>query len=94
VRGEAEPFELIPARRRPPAPRAEASVVWDLLLALSGLAFFGFGLFWGLNARPAASGAEITPMMVACTAGHPGIGFVTVSVYHLLQRVGREAERD
>jgi lysozyme len=94
VRGEAEPFELIPARRRPPAPRAEASVVWDLLLALSGLAFFGFGLFWGLNARPAASGAVITPMMVAWTAGLAGIGFVTVSVYHLLQRVGREAERD
>jgi lysozyme len=94
VRSEAEPFDLIPARKRPPAPRPEASVVWDLLLALSGLAFFGFGLFWGLNARPAATGAVITPLLVAWTAGLAGIGFVTVSVYHLLQRVGREAERD
>jgi lysozyme len=89
-----EPFELIPARKRPPTPRAEASLVWDLLLALSGIAFFGFGLFWGLTAAPASASPFAAPLIVAWTAGLAGVGFVVVSVYHLLQRVGREAERD
>jgi lysozyme len=91
---DMEPFELIPARKRPPAARPEGSVAWDLLLALSGIAFFGFGLFWVLNASPPPSGVMITPLMVAWTAGLAGVGFVTVAIYHLLQRVGREAERD
>ncbi|MBI1199727.1 MAG: glycoside hydrolase family protein [Phenylobacterium sp.] len=93
-RSDMEPFELIPSRRRPPTARPQASVVWDLLLALSGVAFFGFGLFWGLNAAPPISGGFAIPMIVAWTAGLAGVGFTTVSVYHLLQRVGRESERD
>lgn len=93
-RPDMEPFELIPSRKRPPTERPQASVVWDLLLALSGVAFFGFGLFWGLNAAPPLSGGFAIPMIVAWTAGLAGVGFTTVSVYHLLQRVGRESERD
>ncbi|WP_068878882.1 MULTISPECIES: lysozyme [unclassified Phenylobacterium] len=90
---EAQPYEFIPARPRPaPKPR-EVSVVWDLLLALFGLAFFGFGIFWGLSARGPASGL-ITPLMVAWPAGLAGVGFVVVAVFRLLQRLGREAERD
>ena len=91
---EARPFEFIPARERPTPKPKEASVVWDLLLALFGLAFFGFGVFWGLNAQAAPSGGWVTPIMVAWPAGLAGVGFVVVAVFRLLERLGREAERD
>ncbi len=90
---EAQPYEFIPARPRPAPKPKEVSVVWDLLLALFGLAFFGFGIFWGLSARAPANGL-ITPLMVAWPAGLAGVGFVVVAVFRLLQRLGREAERD
>ena len=91
---EMAPFEFIPARPRPAARRAEPSVVWDLLLLLLGLAFFGFGVFWGLYARAAPSGGLVTPIMVAWPAGLAGVGFLVVAVFRLLRRLGREAERD
>ena len=91
---EMAPFEFIPARPRPTARRAEPSVVWDLLLLLLGLAFFGFGVFWGLYARGAPSGGLVTPIMVAWPAGLAGVGFLVVAVFRLLRRLGREAERD
>lgn len=91
---EAGPAPFIPARRRA-APRVqEASVLWDLVLALSGLAFFGFGIFWGLNARAGAAGGLVTPLMVAWPAGVSGILLVVVAVFRLLQRLGREAAQD
>jgi len=90
---ETLPREFIPARQRPPPQPKEVSVVWDLLLALFGLAFFGFGVFWGLSARAPANGL-VTPLMVAWPAGLAGVGFVVVAVFRLLQRLGREAERD
>ncbi|MBN8489098.1 MAG: hypothetical protein J0M20_15410, partial [Burkholderiales bacterium] len=67
---EVAPYEFIPARRRPePAPK-ELSVIWYLLLALFGLAFFGFGIFWGLTWRGASSfGGLPLPLIVAWTAG-------------------------
>jgi lysozyme len=91
---ETQPYEFIPARQRPPPAAKQASVVWDLLLALLGLAFFGFGVFWGLSAQPDTAAGPITPMMVAWPAGLAGVGFVVVSVYKMLQRLGREAEQD
>ncbi|HEY0649817.1 lysozyme [Phenylobacterium sp.] len=94
VNVEVAPYEFIPARTRPPPAPKEISVVWDLLLALFGLAFFGFGVFWGLNARAAPTGGLVTPIMVAWPAGLAGVGFVVVAVFRLLQRLGREAERD
>jgi lysozyme len=94
VNVEVAPYEFIPARRRPAPQPKEISVVWDLLLALFGLAFFGFGVFWGLNARAAPTGGFVTPIMVAWPAGLAGVGFVVVAVFRLLQRLGREAERD
>lgn len=92
---EVAPYEFIPARKRPPPPPKEISVVWDLLLSLFGLAFFGFGVFWGLTWRGAAAiGGLPMPLIVAWTAGLAGVGFVAIAVYRLLQRLGREAERD
>lgn len=91
---ESQPYEFIPARQRPAPTPKEPSVVWDLLLALLGLAFFGFGVFWGLSAQPAPVAGPVTPIMVAWPAGLAGVGFVVVSVFRLLQRLGREAEQD
>lgn len=91
---ETAPSDFIPARQRPsPRPR-ESSVMWDLLLALCGLAFFGFGIFWGLNWRAAPAGGMVTPLMVAWPAGVSGILLVAIAVFRLLQRLGREAEQD
>lgn len=91
---EAEPYDFIPARLRPEPKPKEPSVVWDLLLSLLGLAFFGFGVFWGFTAQPAPADAVVTPVWVAWTAGASGVLFVSAAVYRLLQRLGREAERD
>ena len=90
---EVAPYEFIPARQRPAPRPKEASVIWDLLLSLFGLAFFGFGVFWGLTWRGASGGLAI-PLIVAWTAGLAGVGFVAIAVFRLLQRLGREAERD
>jgi lysozyme len=94
VEADEAPFDFIPARRQPTAAPREPSVIWDLLLALFGLAFFGFGVFWGLEASPVMLGGFPMPLIVAWTAGLAGVGFVTVAVYRLLQRLGREAEAD
>lgn len=91
---EVEARAFIPARERPAPRPKEISVVWDLMLALLGLAFFGFGIFWGLNARVGPTGGLVTPLMVAWPAGLAGVGFVVVAVFRLLQRLGREAEQD
>ena len=90
---EVGPSEFIPARTRPAPRPKETSLALDLLLALLGLAFFGFGLFWGLNSR-GDMGGLVTPQMVAWSAGVAGVGLVAVAVFRLLQRLGREAERD
>ncbi|MBL8771966.1 MAG: lysozyme [Phenylobacterium sp.] len=91
---EAQPSMFIPARPRPAPRRKEPSIVRDLVLSLLGLVFFGFGMFWGLTARPAPAGVMMTPLAVAWAAGVAGVGFVAVAVYRLLARLGREAERD
>ena len=91
---EMAPGEFIPARNRPPPVQQRLSVVWYLLLLLFGLAFFGFAIFWGLNARPGAIGGIVTPLVVAWLAGLAGVGFAVVAVYGLLQRLGQEAEQD
>ncbi len=92
VEMEVQPFAFIPARTRPAPRPKEPAIAWDLMLALLGLAFFGFGLFWALYAQP--TGGVITPIMVAWPAGLAGVGFTSVAVYRLLLRLGREAARD
>ena len=91
---EMAPFEFIPARVRPAPRRKQSSVVWDLLLALLGLAFFGFAVFWGLNTVSSAMGGLVTPLRVAWLAGVAGVGFLSVAVFRLLQRLGNASERD
>ena len=91
---EMAPGEFIPARNRPPPAPRQLSVIWYLLLLLFGLAFFGFGIFWGLNAQPEAISGIVTPIIVAWLAGLAGVGFAVVAVYGQLQRLGHEAEQD
>ena len=94
VNVEMAPFEFIPARTRPAARRKEPSLVWDLLLALLGLSLFGFAVFWGAYADGSAMGGLVTPLRVAWLAGLSGIAFLVIAVFRLLQRLGRQAERD
>lgn len=91
---EPQPYEFIPARLRPQPRPKEPSLVWDLVLALLGLAFFGFGLFWGLSVPAAPAAGFVTPLFVALPAGVSGVLLVVVAAYRLLQRLGREVERD
>lgn len=87
--------EFIPARVAPlPRKKETGGLSTDLVLALLGLAFFGFGLFWGLNARAGTAGGGATPLLVAWAAGVAGVGFFVVAVFRLLERLGRMAERD
>lgn len=87
--------EFIPARVAPlPRRKQNGGLATDLVLALLGLAFFGFGVFWGLNARTATTESGSGPLLVAWAAGVAGVGFFVVAVFRLLERLGRMSERD
>jgi lysozyme len=88
--------EFIPARVTPlPRRKENGGLTTDLVLALLGLAFFGFGLFWGLNARAGTSVQGVAaPLVVAWAAGVAGVGFFVVAVFRLLERLGRMSDRD
>jgi hypothetical protein len=51
-----------------------------------GLAFFGGGVFWAMNAR----GAEglVGPLTVGWLAGLAGVGLFSVAVFLVLRRLG------
>lgn len=83
---------VIPSRTRPHQRRQEASLIWDLLLALLGLAFFAFGVFWGVGAK--AAGDSVSAMLVAWPGGLAGVGFLSVAIFRILQRIGRRSVRD
>ena len=65
----------------------------DTLPAWQGLVFFGGGVFWATNARPATS-SWLDPRMVGWLAGVAGALFFAIAVYLLLQRLGRASERE
>ena len=87
--------DFIPHRPPPRVERPrEPGLLTDLFLALLGIAFFGFAVFWALNAKvdPASSGVH--PSLIAWPTGFIGIGFVVVAIFRLLERLGDAAERD
>ncbi|MFN3585662.1 lysozyme [Phenylobacterium sp.] len=86
--------DFIPARVTPLPRKREPGLGVDVVLALLGLAFFGFGLFWGLNARGAPVTDLASPLVVAWAAGIAGVGFFVVAVFRLLERLARISERD
>jgi lysozyme len=88
-------YEFIPARVTPLPRKKEPSVVLDIVLGLLGLAFFSFGVVWGLTAKPDyVANSLATPFVVAALAGLAGVGFFMVAIFRLLQRLGRAAEHD
>ncbi len=97
VEVEARPFgeyQFLPERPTPAERPKEPSVVLDILLLLLGLVFFGFGVAWGMTARPDPAGGFVSPLMVAWLAGPAGVMFFAVAVYRLLRRIERAAERE
>jgi lysozyme len=100
-RGEGEriliddtaPFEFVGAMVQPLPHEPRASLFSLVLLAVIGLAFFGGGVFWAMNARATMVGGRITPLMVGMLAGLAGVGLVSVAVFLILKRLWL-AERD
>ncbi|THD76224.1 MAG: lysozyme [Phenylobacterium sp.] len=60
-----------------------------VVLAVIGLAFFGGGVFWALNARAGVAGGVVSPVMVGMLAGLAGVGLVSVAVFLALKRLWR-----
>jgi lysozyme len=85
-------FEDEPAAEPEPEP-TEGGALTLVALAVIGLVFFGGGVFWATNARPAPERAWVEPTMVGWLAGVTGALFFAVAVYLLLLRLGRAQER-
>jgi lysozyme len=70
-----------------PLPQASRGGPLSLVaLAVIGLAFFGGGVFWALNAR--GDGGLIGPLAVGWLAGLAGVGLFSVAVFLILKRLG------
>ena len=78
-------YEFIPARVTPLPRKKEPSVVRDIVLGLLGLAFFSFGVVWGLAAKPET-------LAVGALSGVTGVVVFGLAIVGLLQRLGRAAE--
>ncbi|RAK51036.1 lysozyme [Phenylobacterium deserti] len=89
---DTERYEFAPRRDTAPEP-APTGFAALFLLAVIGLAFFGGGIFWALNARPGPATGLLTPLTVGWLAGVAGVAFFVVAVFLLLQRLGQAAER-
>lgn len=90
---DTAPFEFIPAQVQPMRQRASESLLSLVLLAIVGLAFIAGGLFWAVNAQPGSEPSFLTPRVVGILASVAGVGLFSITVYLLLQRLGRAAER-
>jgi lysozyme len=90
---DTAPFEFTPQIVQPIPSQPRGGLLSLAALAVIGLAFFGGGVFWAVNARGAAVGGLITPLAVGLLAGLAGVGLVSVAVFLLLQRLWR-AERE
>lgn len=91
---DTAPFEFTPPIVQPLPTQPKAGVLSLVTLAVLGLAFLGGGLFWALNARPGAIGGLMTPLTVGWLAGLAGVGFFSVAVFLLLQRIARGSGDD
>lgn len=91
VRTTFEVTPFIPARKRAAHRRQPRSLMWDILLGLLGVVFFGFGAAWGVKAREADNVSALA-MSIAWLAGVAGVIVLAVAVYRLLGRLARTAE--
>jgi lysozyme len=86
---DTAPFEFTAPAVQPLRNEGRGGPFSLVLLAVIGLAFFGGGVFWALNARGAIGGGMVTPLLVGWLAGIAGVGLFSVAVFLLLQRLGR-----
>ena len=91
---ETARHEFIPSRNRPVRRRSTAAVLIDFFAGLLGLAFFGFGVFWGMNARAAPGEGVVDSLLVAWLAGLMGVVLFVVAVFRLLERLSRAMDQD
>jgi lysozyme len=90
---DTAPFEFVPPPVQPLHAEPDDGLLVVLSLVAMGLAFFGGGIFWALNAPAPLRPGIFTPLLVGWLAGVAGVGFITVAVFMMLQRVTRAAER-
>jgi len=90
---DTAPFEFVPAPVQPLNAEPEEGLFAVVSLIALGLAFFGGGIFWALNAPLPVRPGIFTPLLVGWLAGVAGVGFITAAVFIMLQRVTRAAER-
>jgi len=90
---DTAPFEFVPPVVQPLDRERGEGLLAIVCLIVVGLAFFAGGVFWALNAEPAARSTVFTPLLVGWLAGVAGVGFLAAAVFMLLQRVTRAAER-
>jgi lysozyme len=84
---DTAPYPFVAAMVQP-LPEEPRSGLFSLVaLAVIGLAFFGGGVFWALNARATMVGGRITPLMVGMLAGLAGVGLVSVAVFLILKQL-------
>jgi lysozyme len=90
---DTAPYEFIPPPVQPIYTEAGEGALAIVSLVVLGLAFFAGGVYWALNARPAAPSAIVTPLLVGWLAGVAGVALIAAAVFMLLQRMARAAER-
>jgi lysozyme len=83
---DTAPYEFVPPVVQPLPQTSRGGPLSLVALAVIGLAFFGGGVFWALNAR--SSGGLIGPVTVGWLAGLAGVGLFSVAVFLILKRLG------
>ncbi|HEX3701409.1 MAG TPA: lysozyme [Phenylobacterium sp.] len=91
---DTAPFEFTAPMVQPLPQGARDGTLSLVALAVIGLAFFGGGVFWALNARAGVAGGVVSPLMVGMLAGLAGVGLVSVAVFLGLKRLWRSEPRD
>jgi len=91
---DTSPFEFTAPIVHPLPTEPRGGPLSLVMLAVIGLAFFGGGVFWALNAHGATGGGVITPLLVGWLAGIAGVGLFSVAVFLLLQRLARPDRDD
>ncbi|MDB5417391.1 MAG: lysozyme family protein, partial [Phenylobacterium sp.] len=91
---DTAPFEFTAPIVQPLPTPGRGGPLSLVMLAVIGLAFFGGGVFWALNARGAPGTGLVTPLLVGWLAGVAGVGLFSVAVFLLLQRMDRPERHD
>lgn len=90
---DTAPYEFIPTPVQP-LQRPKDGYLSLVSLAVLGLAFFAGGLFWAVNAQAGLEQpAWMSPKVVGALACVAGVGFFSIALFLLLQRLGQAAER-